>query len=386
MVANVQTPYRVHVHLRIAREVPAVRLASLYTHDQPDQPWETKEVAEINPVWFGAGHPVVEQGRLKYWKRDWDKGGRIIRWLKEKRARMVLVGGYNDLTRLRLIRWCRGAGVPCFIMADSNIHGDLATGLRRVVKRLLVTRVVGWATGVMPFGSLGAAYFKRYGASADRIIYLPFEPDYDQIAGVAQDAIDAAVARFGMTKGRRRILVCSRLMKHKRVDLAVDAFKAVAAARPEWDMVVVGDGPERAALQARVGPELGSRVQWTGFIGEQAVVSAIYRACDVLVHPAEYEPWALVINEAAGAGLAIVATEVVGAAAELVREGVNGHLARAGDLGSLTEAVRLATEPGRVDALRAGSAGVLADWRGRGDPVEGFRKALRVAGVAGGAA
>ncbi len=111
------------------------------------------------------------------------------------------------------------------------------------------------------------------------------------------------------------------------------------------------------------------------------MVSSVYRAGDALCLPSEYEPWALVINEAVAAGLAVVASDVVGAAAELVRDGVNGKIFKSKDLADLTSALRFVTDPARIDALRAGSEGVLADWRRRGDPVEGVRNALRSAGL-----
>jgi glycosyltransferase involved in cell wall biosynthesis len=167
----------------------------------------------------------------------------------------------------------------------------------------------------------------------------------------------------------------------KRVDLAIEAFSAMAAARPEWDLVVIGDGPLGASLNARVPALIRERVVWTGFIGCQRRVSAIYRCSDVLVVPSDFEPWGVVLNEAAAAGLAIVATEVVGAAAELVQPGVNGERVPPGDAEALGRALLRVTDPAHLEDYRNGSARVLAEWRERGDPVNGLRAALLGAGV-----
>jgi glycosyltransferase involved in cell wall biosynthesis len=193
--------------------------------------------------------------------------------------------------------------------------------------------------------------------------------------------VETARQRFGLAAGRRRIVYSGRLADVKRVDLLVDAFATVAGDRPDWDLLVVGDGPLREALAGRIPPALRGRVTWTGFLDDQETISALYKSCDVLVLPSEYEPWAVVINEAAAAGLAIVASDVVGAAAELVRDGVNGRTFPAGDGAALTAALRDVTAPDvtapdRADAMKAASAAVLADWRRRGDPVEGLRAAL----------
>jgi glycosyltransferase involved in cell wall biosynthesis len=107
------------------------------------------------------------------------------------------------------------------------------------------------------------------------------------------------------------------------------------------------------------------------------VISAICRASDVLCLPSDYEPWALVINEAAAAGQAIVASQVVGAAAELVRDGLNGRVFPTGDLKALVATLFEVTAPNRIDAMRANSAAILADWRARADPIDGLRAALK---------
>jgi glycosyltransferase involved in cell wall biosynthesis len=371
IIANVQTPYRAHLHRRLVREIPEIRIASLFTHGQPDQPWQARPDPAINPVEFGPGEPVTEQGRPSRWLSDWRKGGRIIAWLHENAAAAVLVGGYNDLARLRVIRWCGRAGVPCYLYADSNIHGDRARGVRRLVKRALVGWVVRRCTGVMPCGSLGAAYFKRYGARPERIHYFPYEPDYAVFEGVQPEQVRRARSRYGLEPSRRYAVVCARLVRVKRVDLAIRAFTSVAAELPDLDLVIVGDGPLRRELEAMVPAGLRPRVIWTGFIGAPEELAAVFGACDVLVCPSDCEPWGVVINEAAASGLAIVATEVVGAAAELVRDGVNGALVRPGDEAALARGVKeaLALSAGRLAAIRS----VLAEWKARGDPVEAVR-------------
>jgi glycosyltransferase involved in cell wall biosynthesis len=193
------------------------------------------------------------------------------------------------------------------------------------------------------------------------------------------EKIAEARERFDLSPGRRRLIYSGRLVGLKRVDLLIDAFASIAADRPEWDLVVLGDGTLKANLMARVPTELAKRVRWLGFIDNQELVSAIYRSCDMLVLPSDYEPWALVVNEAAAAGLAIVASDSVGAAAELVRTGVNGEIFLSGNLRDLSAKLTLVTDSAKIDRFKAGSNTVLAEWRSSADPVEGLRQALRTA-------
>jgi glycosyltransferase involved in cell wall biosynthesis len=383
VVSNTLTPYRLHFHRRAVREVPEVELWSLFTHEDHASPWALPPAPEINPVYFGPGEPASQQGRARFAWHEWRKGGRVVRWLRGHHARAAVVAGYNDPGRLRVLRWCHRAGVPAFLFGDSNVRGDRAAGWTGRLKRLVLPRVLGWCAGVLACGSLGQEYFARYGVPRDRMFLTPYEPDYDLIGRVTPADVSAARRRFGLDPARRYLLFSGRLVTDKRVDLLLDAFAAVAPDRPAWDLAVLGGGPLAEALRGRVPDGLRDRVRWLGFLGDPAAVGAVYRAAAVLALPSDYEPWAVVVNEAVAAGLALVASDVVGAAAELVRPGVNGFVFPRGDLAALTRCLREVTDPGRCDALRAGAAAVLADWRRRADPVAGLRAALRAAGVLG---
>jgi len=84
-----------------------------------------------------------------------------------------------------------------------------------------------------------------------------------------------------------------------------------------------------------------------------------------------------VINEAAAAGLAIISSDVVGAAAELVKDGENGKLFPVGDAGRLEQCLLEVTQPDVCDRMKKQSHEVLRRWREDADPVDGIRRALR---------
>lgn len=372
VVTNALTPYRLHFHRRIVRELPEVALWSLFTHDQSDSPWAAEPPDDIRPVAFGAGEPTARQGRPRYALHEWRKGGRIIGWLHDHDVRAVVLGGYNDPGRLRIARWCRATGVPCFLFGDSNVRGDTATGIKARIKRAYVGRVLGLCAGALCCGTLGRDYFVRYGMPAKRVFFCPYEPDYDLIRATPPTPLPA---------GRKHVIYSGRLAAVKRVDLLIDAFAAIAVERPEWDLLIAGGGPLRTDLEARVPVSLAGRVRWLGFLDDQTALSSLYRAADVLVLPSDYEPWAVVVNEGVAAGLAVVASDAVGAAEDLVRDGRNGRVFPRGDLAALTVALRDVTAPGRAEALGAASAAVLAEWRRVADPVDGLRHALASVGV-----
>jgi glycosyltransferase involved in cell wall biosynthesis len=383
IISNSHTPYRLHLHQRIAREIPEVRLWSLYTHQTSNAPWSFSDAAtvEIGAVLFGKGESSEHQAAPWLALREWRRAGRIIAWMIEQDVRFVLMMGYNDAGRVRIIRWCRRVGIPCWLFGDSNILGDRTGWVKRCVKRPAVRRIVRWCDGVFCCGKLGFQYFVDYGADPSRCLYFPYEPDYGLIKHLSSSSIDQARRRFGLSEHRRRIVFSGRLTSVKRPDLVIAAFAAVAARRPNWDLLMIGDGPLRTSLDASLPPDLRQRIIWTGFLDDQATVSALYRSSDVLILPSDFEPWGLVVNEAAAAGLAIICSEVVGASAELVRDQFNGRIVSPGDLEKLTSCVLDVTDCARINTMKSASSVLLADWRNRGDPVRGLCQALVTYGL-----
>ncbi len=172
----------------------------------------------------------------------------------------------------------------------------------------------------------------------------------------------------GIPEDRRLILYSGRLERVKRVDLLINAFVDLAAEMPAWDLVLAGSGSLEDDLRSLVPADLESRVHWLGWC-DQDRLKVVYHASEILVLPSEYEPWAVVINEAIAAGLIPVASDAVGAAADLIEDGVSGYVFASGDLTDLKRAIlsgrrRGRHRPGqRCRALRTCSGGTATPRR-----------------------
>lgn len=378
IVANAPSPYRIYQHLRLVDELgDQVELWSLFLHEHNWQPWSGKLPEAIRPVVFGPGESVGRKLRLAPAWRDWKKMGRVIEWLDERQVDAVITTGYNSPGLLRLISHCHRAAIPNFLFGDSNVYSDRARGAARTFKKALVSWVLNRVTGLMTCGSYGKRFFDAYGGATKPCYFMPHEGDYRRIFSVGETQSVAVAKKFRLADGQRRIAFSGRLAPVKRVDTLIDAFVKVAAERNDWNLLIIGGGPLESELKSRVPANLQDRVEWTGFINDPDELAALYACGDVFVLPSSYEPWAVVVSEAASAGMAILASEVVGAAGELCRDGVNGRLFPPGDVDKLAAALNEVT--GDAELLRQfrfGSLQVLDDWRRRGDPVQGVRLAL----------
>ena len=376
IIVNEQTPYRLHLHRRIVQELPEIELWSLFTHELATSPWRYREIQEIRPVLFGVGESTERQDSVQNAPREWRKGGDIIEWLHQHRIRAVVLFGYNDAARLRILMWCRKHSIKCFLFGDSNVLGERSTGLRAIAKKAYVSWVIRQCQGVFHCGKLGRAYFLKYGADPARLYPFPYEPAYELLARKDEAASERLRSRFRMPATRRRLLFVARLVPVKRPDLLLAAFERIANLRPDWDLVIAGDGPLRSELEQRS----NDRVLWIGFLDNVEEIAALYSICDVLVLPSDFEPWGVVVTEAA-AHLALIASSVVGAAADVVEDGVNGKIFKSGDLEDLTAAMLEVTRADVIDAMKSASPRVLRRWRDQSDPVTHLRQALHDASL-----
>jgi glycosyltransferase involved in cell wall biosynthesis len=153
------------------------------------------------------------------------------------------------------------------------------------------------------------------------------------------------------------LLAVCRLAPQKGLETAVRAL----ADLPEASLLVLGEGPEREALETLAG-SLGvrDRLLLPGRVGD---VAALYRRAAVVVHPARWEGFGLAMLEAMLAGKPVVAARA-GSAPELVADGETGLLVPVDDADSLATAVgSLLTDPARAEAMgRAGLERARAEF------------------------
>ena len=163
-----------------------------------------------------------------------------------------------------------------------------------------------------------------------------------------------------------RILCLGRLVAEKGFDLAVAAVAALSDRTPRPELVVAGDGPERAALEAAVAAEgLAGRTEFTGWVAPAAVPALVNR-CTLVVVPSREEPFGLVAVQAGLMARPVVAA-AVGGLPEVVRHGRTGLLVPGDDRGALTSAIRDVLDHPDL-ARRLGAAGRRRAHRSLGWP------------------
>ena len=157
--------------------------------------------------------------------------------------------------------------------------------------------------------------------------------------------------------GAPEVLSLGRLIAHKRHDLVLEAVARVHAMGIPARLGVLGDGPERAALE-QLAKMLGIRdhVTFYGVLPDDHQVWALLRGTRVLAVPSEREGFGLAVAEGLAAGAAVVTSRHLdNEARHLVDEGETGSLITPGDADELAEAIAgWLKDPGDRDARARG--------------------------------
>jgi len=158
---------------------------------------------------------------------------------------------------------------------------------------------------------------RTLGISEARITLTPYSVDNEWWKEQSSRVDRAAVRRsWRIAPEVLVILFCAKLQPWKR---PLDLLRAFALAMtPGSALVFAGEGPLRSQLETEAASlGIAERVHFLGFVN-QSQLPFIYTASDLMVLPSEYEPFAVVVNEASCCGCPVIASDRVGAAPDLI--------------------------------------------------------------------
>jgi glycosyltransferase involved in cell wall biosynthesis len=226
---------------------------------------------------------------------------------------------------------------------------------KSTVKKILWPRLFRMADQVIVPSSGARDLMVSLGLPAERITLTPYSVDNDwwmrQSAAVDRGAVRAS---WGASATDFVILFCAKLQPWKRPG---DLLRAFADAKLSNALLVIaGEGPLRGELESEAATlGIASRVRFLGFVN-QSQLPAVYTSADLMVLPSEYEPFAVVVNEAMCCGCPVAASDHVGAARDLVARVRKEFVFVCGDVAALAALLKDAL----VDRARLASLGRAA--------------------------
>jgi glycosyltransferase involved in cell wall biosynthesis len=302
----------------------------------------------------------------------------IVSELRHGHYDALWVHGHNYATH-QLAYWCaKYLGIAVFTRGDSHL-GTQRTGLKRWVRKPLMNLFYAQCDACLAIGNRNSDYYQFHGVPKSKIFFVPFTVDnayFMRQADAARAQIPVLKAELGLREGLPVLLYASKFLRRKHPMGLLRAKFALEQEGIECEVLMIGAGEEDATLRQYCVEQGLRNVHFLGF-RNQSELPSFYALADIFVLPSENEPWGLIINEVMCAGVAVVATEEIGAVADLVRSGENGLLYPARDIDALVSILRsLVLDTKRCHEMGCRSREIIANWSYE-QCVEGIKSALR---------
>jgi glycosyltransferase involved in cell wall biosynthesis len=232
----------------------------------------------------------------------------------------VLVSGWGDAGYNRICRRLRASGIPIIAGCDTAWRGSLRQHIAAFAAPWHVHRFIEvlWVTGERQRQLARALGFR--GARCWDGFYAC---NWEQFARKTPDAPSGRARSF---------LFVGRYVEEKGIrDLAAAYRNYRTEVKDGWPLVCAGKGG-LAPLLAEAGADD------RGFVQPECL-SDLMQQAGALVLPSLFEPWGVVLQEAAASGLPLIVSEACGAGVHLVRDGYNGYVTEPGQVRSLSSAL-----------------------------------------------
>lgn len=304
-----------------------------------------------------ASRNRIGQGPLSY--RDVDIAGAVLRG----RYDVLILQSYSSLAHqsAALAQLLRGRPV---IFKEAQTLLAPRPAWKTALKRLWLPLVFGRSHALCA-GTENDRWFAQFGVPKARRFLSPNAVDNERLhveVSSHNGSREALRRKFGLPSGGYPvILAVGRMIPQKDPLTLLRAYARVRATTP-CALLYVGSGPLLRQIEAEARERRTPDVHLAGFV-EQSRIAEAYVASDLLVLPSLDEPWGMVVNEAMACGLPVVASDRVGAGTDLVHDGANGYVVRAGDVAQLADALQaLVSSKARRDEFGRVSRQVIERW------------------------
>ena len=285
-------------------------------------------------------------------------------------AEILWLHGWQSRTLRRAIVRARRCHKPVLMRGENcDIAMPDGRGLRRVAKRAYLNAIFRRCSAFLTIGSANAKYYLDHGVPQERLFFTPYAVDNTRFEA---EAVAAGPKRaqlktgMGLVPDQKVVLFVGKLTRRKRADLLARAFVKADFGGLKPALVFVGDG------------EMGDRLRTLApdaiFLGfrNQSELAALYDMADVLVLPSGREPWGLVVNEAMACATAVITSDQVGCAGDLVTDDC-GVVFPNGDVDGLAAALSRCLN--NSDAMGRAARRAIRKWSYEED-LRGLRQAI----------
>ena len=320
---------------RLVAERNNIILKVFYTWSQVEKeakydPGFGKEIAWDIPLLEGYEYEFVNNTSASPGTRHYNGivNPGLINRIQLFKPDAVLVTGWNFKSHLQCLRYFHNK-IPVFFRGDSTLI-DSQSYFKRIARNLALSWVFSHIDRAMYVGKANKDYFKAHGLKEHQLIFAPHAIDNQRFASHKDHTTAGNTLRtsLGLEANATVFLFAGKLEPKKDPQLLLNVWKNLYL--PDAQLVFVGNGILEKALK-----EVAAQIPSIHFVDfqNQQQMPAVYAMADIFVLPSKGpgETWGLAVNEAMAAGKPVLVSDACGCVQDLVEEGVNGWIFKAGD-------------------------------------------------------
>ncbi len=279
--------------------------------------------------------------------------------IKAWQADALLVFGWAYQSHLQALIYFKNK-IPVFFRGDSTLLNK-KNSAENSIKTFLLKLIYSRVDHAFYVGTNNKAYFKNYGLQEKQLTFAPHAVDNERF--VKDRSIEAAALRSKLEISPEEIIIlfAGKLEPVKNASLLLEAFEKLD--QQNTHLLFVGNGPLEKELKAKKSMlKTALRVHFLDF-QNQSAMPFIYQTCDLFCLPSKSETWGLAVNEAMACRKAILVSDQVGCAVDLVLEGKNGAIFQSENVADLVEKLRiLCQHKSLLENYGRVSSAIIKNW------------------------
>jgi glycosyltransferase involved in cell wall biosynthesis len=329
---------------KLLTERGKVQLRVFYTWPQAiegfDDPDFGQQIRWDIPLMKGYDWEAVDNASKKPSSKYW--GGIDCPGLNETveafNPDAVMIYGWNLKSHFRAMRYFKGR-VPIWFTGDSTLL-DEKSGLKKIMRRIWLTWVYRHIDKAFYVGTNNKTYFKAHGIREEQLVFFPHAVDNERFYDNEERQYEKKAQQWRKELGYKEddmvILFAGKLEPKKNPLLLIDVLKLVHQSTdlPIY-LLFVGNGPLEPELKAK-----SKHLNYVKFLPfqNQSDMPVVYRLGNVFCLPSKGpgETWGLAVNEALACGRAIIVSDQVGCAVDLIEKEKMGSIFESNDIRDLS--------------------------------------------------
>lgn len=273
---------------------------------------------------------------------------------------VLLVYGWSYQSHLKAIKHF-STKIPIWFRGDSTLL-DKQSYWKKITRKIVLSYIYKHINKAFYVGTSNYEYFNYYGLKPKQLTFAPHAVDNLRFGENRSGEAAEIRERFNIRSDEILILFAGKFENKKNPLLLLNSFKDLNQSNVH--LLFVGSGKLDYQLKLAASKLDNRRIHFMGFMN-QTEIPAVYQACDIFCLPSQGpgETWGLAVNEAMASAKAILISDKVGCAADLIINGHNGYIFKSGNANDLSEKLNLLCQNRKaLKQMGQASMDIIGKW------------------------